>query len=545
MLRPYQAKLKSEIYAAWAAGTRTVMGVMPTGAGKTKTFTDIMSENKGASIAIAHRAELVSQMSLALARNKIHHRVIGQTALSRTCSSIHLAELQRNYINPNARCAAASVQTLIRRDANESFFKEVTLVVIDEGHHLLEGNAWGTAAKLFPNAKILTVTATPGRTDGKGLGVHADGLVEVMVTGPSMRELIDQGYLTDYRLICPPSDIDLSNVPVSASGDYSPPKLAAAVHKSHVVGDVVANYLKFAAGKLGVTFAVDLASAGEIAQAYRTAGVTAEVISGDTPDLLRVNLMRRFRNKEILQLVNCDLLGEGVDVPAIEVVSMARPTQSVILYHQQFGRALRPMDGKGKAIIIDHVSNWMRHGLPDAPRVWSLDRRERRLRSAPDDVVPLRVCTQCLSAYERIYVSCPYCGTTPVPASRSTPDAVDGDLAEMSPELLARLRGEIDQGPKIPYGAAPIVVASVHKHHREKVEAQRSLRDTMALWGGWRVAQNDSIAEQQRRFFHQFGMDALSAQALNRAEASALEAKIRGILESAGIKGVDALVSNG
>jgi DNA or RNA helicases of superfamily II len=186
-----------------------------------------------------------------------------------------------------------------------------------------------------------------------------------------------------------------------ATGDFNADQLRKAVHKSHITGDVVAHYLKLAPGKLGVTFAVDVEAATEIAGAFRAAGVPAEVVSAKTPDALRAQILRRFKAREILQLVNVDLFGEGFDLPAIEVVSFARPTESFALYCQQFGRALRLMlskeaaavhahltdeqrraaiaaSEKPVAIIIDHVNNVLRHGLPDARREWSLDRRERR-----------------------------------------------------------------------------------------------------------------------------------------------------------------------
>ena len=165
---------------------------------------------------------------------------------------------------------------------------------------------------------------------------------------------------------------------------------------------MVDHYLRIAKGKLGVTFAVDVEAAGDIATAFKKAGVPAEIVTAKTPDTLRASILRRFRNRELLQLVNVDLFGEGFDLPAIEVVSMARPTQSFSLFAQQFGRALRPMDGKEHAIIIDHVGNVHRHGLPDAPRDWSLDRRERRSSKNVDIVIPTRTCPECAGAYERI-----------------------------------------------------------------------------------------------------------------------------------------------
>jgi superfamily II DNA or RNA helicase len=538
MLRLYQQDTKSQIYAAWAVGARNVMGVGPCGSGKTRIFTNIMTENKGAAIAIAHRSELVGQMSLALARNNVTHRIVGQASTASICRSIHFAELGRSFVSAHARCVVASVQTLVRHDPDEAWMKEITLVVIDEGHHLLANNIWGTVVKLFPNARVLAMTATPGRADGKGLGRYADGLIDVMIEGPSMRDLIDAGYLTDYRLICPPSDLDMSKVPVTNSGDYSRPKAVQAVRQSHVIGDVVGCYKEYAFGKLGVTFTTDLESAGDIANTYRNAGIAAEVINGKTPALVRAAFMRRFRNREILQLVTVDVLGEGVDVPAIEVVSMARPTESLIVYMQQFGRALRPMEGKEKAIIIDHVGNWVRHGLPDVPRVWSLDRRDSKTRNTPTDVIPLRVCTNCLSAYERIHVKCPFCGARPFFVVRNTPEAIDGDLREMDAHLLARLRGDIttvEAAPKIPYGATPVIIGSIKKNHRERLAALVSLKSNMAIWGGWRTIEGDTICMQQRRFFHQFGIDVLSAQALTRVKAVELEKRIQYVLRSAGI----------
>jgi len=525
-LRPFQAQAKFEIYSAWASGSRNTLLVIPTGGGKTVTFSNIMSEEQGACVAIAHRQELVTQISLALARYGVRHRIIGPKTIAKTCTQIHLAELGRNFVDPLNKHAVAGVDTLIRMPADDPWFKQVALTVTDEAHHVLRKNKWGQAMAMFPNARGLGVTATPCRADGNGLGSHADGLFDYMIEGPTMRQLINEGWLTEYRIFAPPSDIDLSAVPLSASGDFSPPKLSKAVHESHIVGDVVAHYIKIAGGKLGVTFAVDVESAQEIATAYRSKGVESQVVSAKTPDTLRASILRRFAAGEIKQLVNVDLFGEGFDLPALEVVSFARPTQSYSLYCQQFGRALRIKEGKDRAIIIDHVGNVHRHGLPDAYREWSLDRRERRSRGTMDGVIPIKTCPKCVSAYERIYKACPYCGFEPEPAGRSTPDEVDGDLMELSPEALAKIRGEIDAQPTFPYGAGPEVIGAIKKRHREKQEAQVALREAMAIWGGARTEQGEDIPTAQRRFYHTFGIDVLTAQTLNRKESEELLERI-------------------
>lgn len=524
-LRPFQQSAKEQVLASWQTGAQNVLLVIPTGGGKTVVFSDIVSEYQGASVAIAHRQEIVSQISLAFARNGVRHRVIGPASLAKTCTMLHLAETKRNYVDPSNRVAVAGVDTLIRMDASLPWFRQVGLVVQDEAHHLCRKNKWGAAQSMFPNAKGLGVTATPCRADGNGLGRHADGVMDHMIVGPSMRELINDGWLTEYRIFAPPSDIDLRNVPLSASGDFSPPKLAQAVHKSHIVGDVVQHYLRIAPGKLGVTFAVDVEAAGEIARAFRDAGVLAEVVSAKTPDALRASILRKFRNREILQLVNVDLFGEGFDLPAIEVVSMARPTQSYALFAQQFGRALRPMEGKDHAIIIDHVGNVHRHGLPDAPRRWTLDRRDRRGGSSDAASIPTRTCPECTAAYERIRSSCPFCGYMPEPAGRSSPAEVDGDLYELSPEALAKLRGQIDAPAA--YHPDPIIAATLKKRHRERTEAQMALREVMAQWGGHWTARGDTIPMAQRRFYLTYNIDVATAQTLGRKEAEELTRRIK------------------
>lgn len=561
--RGYQRVLIEKTEAAWTAGVPHVMVVLPTGGGKTHVVAVLVERAAVPAACIAHRSELVGQMSLALAREGVYHRVIGSDALRRNVVAAHMAEFGRSYYQPNSRTAVCSVDTLLRIAPTDPWLASVELAVIDEGHHVLKANKWGKAFALFPRARCLAPTATPTRADGKGLGAHADGIMDVLIEGPSMRELIEAGYLTDYRVFAPASNLDLSNVHISAGGDYNPQELKSARQRSTVTGDVVAHYLRFARGKLGVTFDTDIESATQTAAAFRAAGVPAEVVTGETPDALRQSVLRRFKNREILQLVNVDLFGEGFDLPAIEVVSMARPTQSYSLFAQQFGRSLRLMvapslmaewesftpeqrrahiaaSGKPCAMVLDHVGNVLRHGLPDRVREWSLDGRERRSRSTPTDAVPLRVCTNvaCLAPYERVLPKCPHCGAVPEIADRSKPDFVDGDLGELDPAVLAALRGEIrriDADPVFPIGLGAPARGALARNHAERQEAQRELRAAIALWAGWQRHQGRGTAETYRRFFHKFRVDVATAQTLNARDAAALAASIRGDLAAANV----------
>lgn len=567
-LRPFQTKLVSDVYQSWNAGNINVMTVAATGSGKTVVLSKLLHDEPGASIAIAHRQELVSQISTALARNGVRHRVVGAkkgSNLVRVISALQVAEHGYSFFDPNAKTGVGGVDTIIRMDAADPWFRQIRLQVQDEAHHVLRENKWGKVASMFPHARGSFPTATPLRADRRGLGRHADGLMDDMVLAPTMREIINMGYLTDYKVFAPPSDFHRENIRVSqTTGEFNPESARAETKRAGITGDVVVHYLKLAPGKLGVTFAVDIEEATKIAAAFRAAGVPAEVVTANTPVGLRADILRRFRQRQILQLVNVDLFGEGFDLPAIEVVSFARATQSFALYSQQFGRTLRLMltaeelrgydlltdagrraviarSSKPVGIIIDHVGNVLHHRMPDAIREWSLDRGERKS-GGKSDAIPLRTCVNptCTQPYERVFKCCPYCGTYPPIADRTAPEYVDGDLLELDPDALAALRGEIarvDGDALIPRGAAPEVVGAIRRRHWERREAQQYLRNQIAWWAGLESAQGRGESEGYRRFFYKFGVDVANAQTLNAREATELAERVNVELAKYGIDG--------
>lgn len=535
--RDYQQTLVDDIYPLWAKGAGNVLAVLPTGGGKTVVFAGILANYDGFSCAVAHRQELVSQISIALARNHVRHRIIAPSAVIRRIIQMQMDEVGASYYDPNSRCAVAGVDTLVARGDDSSLTQwrlRVGLWVMDEAHHVLKTNKWGKGCALFPNARGLGVTATPCRADGKGLSRDSDGLFDAMAQGPTMRELIARGFLTDYRIVCAESDIDLTTVAVSeTTGDFNPQQLKAAVRRSHIIGDVLSHYQKFTPGKLGVVFATDVETAGDIAAKFNSAGIPAEVVSAKTPDTLRADILRRFRRRELLILVNVDLFGEGFDLPAIEVCIFARPTESLSLYMQQFGRALRPLEGKDRAWIIDHVGNVVRHKLPDIPRVWTLEPREKRTTKKRFGEVPLRACVNvaggCGFPYEAYLKACPYCGHVPEPAARSAPEFVDGDLIELDAAVLARMRGEVERidGPApIHPNMAPEVAGAIKKRHKERQDQQAILREVVRWWAGIQQSRGLSDSECYKLFFFRFRIDILSAQALGKTEAAELAQQV-------------------
>lgn len=542
-LRPFQADLSARISEAWRDGARDVLGVLPCGAGKSVVAAHHLQIADAPAVFSAHRSELVSGESLALARNGVRHRVIGQPALRRECSRRHVAEGLYDHVDHRARVAIASVDTLVGLPDNDPLRAECRLVVTDEAHHLLRDNKWGRALDMFPNARGLGLSATPHRADGKGLGRHADGVFDVMVEGPNAREIELMGFLAPHVIYAPPSDLDLSHVPVAASGDYSPKPLAEATRKSHILGDVVDHYRRLANGLLGMTFCVDVESCVAVAAAFRAAGVPAEVVTGKTPPDARNAIFRKFRNRQILQLVSCEIAGEGFDLPDVEVISLARASESFTLATQQIGRVKRTLPGKTKGIVIDHVGNTTRHCqakrclqtgewyIAVGEREWTLDRRERRSASNKPTVA-ITTCPMCLRSYERVIGrKCPYCAHETQPAGRSAPEQVDGVLSELDPAALAAIQqaiAHVDGAPTIPWGATAAVQGAVMKRHRERQEAQAALRGAIATWAGGRSQDTDSetVARLQREFWLTYGVDIGTAQTLGRTEADNLRMRI-------------------
>lgn len=578
-LRPFQQALVDDVRMQWLAGASVVAMVLSTGGGKTVCLSDIILSHAGFSCVIAHRAELVSQLSLTLAKLGVRHDIIGSDKTRKSIARAHVEELGACYYQPGARCTVASIDTLIRAKGLDTWARQVTLWITDEGHHLVRDNKWCRGVSLFthPDCKGLLPTATPKRADGKGLGSHADGYADVMVEGPPMRWLIDEGYLCDYRVIAPPSDLIVTDEP-GASGDYSPTQLRKAAQRSHITGDIPAHYVKHAAGRLGITFCTDVETAAEMTESYRKLGVVAELLTGETDDYIRRDILRRYRAGEVRQLCVVDIVSEGFDLPDLQVGSFGRPTKSLAVWMQQFGRLLRAMYAPGYdlstregrlaaiaagpkpyALAIDHVGMILDPtlGPPDRPRVWSLDRRDKRAAAQPQDAIPLRRCLRpespdwpvgCYKPHPRYHTHCPFCGYEPEPAGRSAPAQVDGDLQMLDPAVLDRLRGAVislDESPdEYARGLAAqgVPQVGISRNTREfyprRQEAQRTLRDAMDRWGGTRHAEGLSDREIQRAFWLTYGVDVLSAQALGPTEAFDLAARIDGAI------GIDGTVNN-
>jgi len=538
-LRPYQEPVKQDVMDALAQ-VRAVLLVMATGSGKTVVFSSIMHDHVGSAAAVVHRREIVGQIAISLAKLGVKHRIIAPPKTIKMIRQKQLRLFGRSFVDPHAKCGVISVQTLTSKATSNNedtrrWLSQITLCVFDEGHHYVQTGHWAKAVGLMCNAKLLFVTATPTRADGKGLGSHADGFVDTMVEGPGTRELIASGYLAPFRYFCPGTDLDVEGVRLTATGDVNTQEVRQRIIRSHFVGDLVEHYQRFAAGLRTIVFANDVATAFEHAEAFRQAGVEAVALHGGTEEAERDRELSRFENGPPSVLINVDLFDEGFDVPGVEAVILARVTESLAKYLQMIGRGLRSLEGKAEAIIIDPVRNWERHGLPIIPRVWSLDRRDKQSRTRNAELVPQKICTNCTQPFEAFYKVCPYCGTEPMPGGRARPDQVDGDLLELDLDALSALLDDIARADmpdeayrfdQIRRNIPPIGRPPDLKRHRAAKYRRTVLRELIAWWYGMQPSGRE-LGEKHRRFYHRFGVDVGTALTLNATDTDALIARMQ------------------
>ena len=409
-LRPYQKTIIEDIRAQFRSGVRSVLAVAPTGSGKTVCFAHIThgAIAKGNRVMIlAHRIELVDQISAALAAFDVPHGFIA-------------AGYQRK---PGAPVQVASVQTLARRLQSTP---APDLLVIDEAHHATARNTIGTILGHYSKAKVLGVTATPLRLSGEGL----DECFQSLVVGPSIADLIDIGALCSVKVYAPPG-IDATGLKMTR-GDYSVRDLMGIADRPTITGDVLDHYRRLAIGLPAVAFCVSVEHARHVAARFTDSGISAAHIDGGMDTDLRRNIIGAFRNGTIKVLTSCDLISEGFDCPGIVAGIFLRPTASLGLYMQQVGRCLRPAPGKQHAIILDHAGNVGRHGLPTATREWSLEGSGCRDSGPADEpAVSIRVCPRCFAAERAGRAACSNCGA-PYPVAARKVEQVKGNLEEVT-----------------------------------------------------------------------------------------------------------------
>jgi DNA repair protein RadD len=414
--RPYQHDVIDLIAAHNAEGCeRRIVLVMPTGAGKTIVAAAIISDAvaKGQRVLwLAHTREIIKQTSLKLSAHDIEHGIV-QAGL---------------VADPGQPVQVASIQTLWSRGMrrNTMPMPVANLLIIDEAHHC-PAETYRKIIDEYPNAILLGLTATPCRSDGRGLG----GIFDVIVECPQVAELIEQKYLVKTRVYAP-VDPDLKGVETRV-GDYVESQLAERMDRANLVGDIVTHWHKYGERRKTVCFAVNVAHSLHIRDEFIKSGVRAEHVDGSTPKPDRDAALARLASGETELITNCQVLGEGWDLPEVACCILARPTRKMGLYRQMVGRTLRPAPGKGNAIVLDHSGAVFRHGFVEDRVEWFFDPEKRSV--SPTHAKRLELgqssrlleCSQCGSmrvAGEK----CQHCGFLPQRPPKPVPFK-DGDLA--------------------------------------------------------------------------------------------------------------------
>lgn len=338
-LRRYQSLAVAEVSEKLNAG-RAVLLVSPTGAGKTIIAAGIAKQYKRV-LLVAHRQEIIDQA----------HAVMGEHVV------------------------AMSILAALRYGPTE-----IDLLIIDEAHRSA-AKTYRDLIEKYRTARRLGLTATALRADGQGL---CDAFEEIVLAS-SIPELVAEGYLVPYRALEAPDEALNKLAHMKRSyGDYATRELSQLMNQPRLVGDVVREYVKHAAGRKAVVFAVSVEHSIKLAGAFLDAGIRAVHIDGRASAELRKESLQSVADGRVDVLCNVNLFTEGWDCPAISCVVMARPTASVTLYLQSVGRGMRPSPDKSDLLILDHAGNIERHGAPDGLREWSLESKERRAAAMRD-----------------------------------------------------------------------------------------------------------------------------------------------------------------
>jgi DNA repair protein RadD len=275
---------------------------MPTGAGKTVVFTEIArlaSEKNKTVYILVHRRELVRQASDKLSNAGVEHGIIAAGF-----------KPSRHWVQ------VASVQTLVRRLLTVA--RDPDLLIIDEAHHAVAGS-YDKIIRRFSDAKIVGVTATPQRLDGRGLGTHFSKLVQ----GPSVEQLVKENHLSTHKVFAPPVLVDLSAVKTRA-GDYANDQLSDAMDRPSIVGDAVSHYRRLADGLPAIAFCCSIKHATSVCESFAAAGYRAKLVTGEMAMEERDEAILGLADGRTQVLCSIDVVSEGTDVPAVSCAIFCR-----------------------------------------------------------------------------------------------------------------------------------------------------------------------------------------------------------------------------
>ncbi|EGD6457209.1 DEAD/DEAH box helicase [Salmonella enterica] len=442
LLRDYQAQAIRDVRSEFRHHKAVIL-VLATGAGKTVIFSEItrLAKERGSRVLIlAHRDQLIKQCSRKLNEIGTTHGII----------------MSGHTPAPHEMVQVGSVQTVVRR--LDKFIAPPDIIITDECH-LSAAKTYTTIIDHFGSAKLLGVTGSPCRLDGRALGRADGGLYDAMVQGITIGELIARGFLVRPRVFGPSKAVDLKGIDRDKNGEFNRKQLAERMDTSPITGDAIEHYQRICPGVPAVAWCVNIQHATNVAAQFNAAGIKAAMLCGEHDGDYRDLILGQLARGEIQVVTFVGLLIEGVDVPEIGCVIILRPTNSLSSYLQTVGRGLRPLPGKDCCYVLDHASLFARHGLPDQHRDWPLTGRVKHEKPKDTDDLAINQCPSCFGAFTRLdakeaaalkrieypdwagRLCCPRCWTDLVSKTVVIKTAA-GELKEITAEDAARLNEE-------------------------------------------------------------------------------------------------------
>lgn len=371
----YQQKLVDQARSELAKGNNSVLLISPAGSGKSVVIAEIarLTTAKGGRVMFTvHRQELVKQII-------------------------------QSFKNNDVDLSLCTIMTVGKIKNRMNHLPKPSLIITDETHHS-KAKTYRQIYDFYADVPRLGFTASPWRMNGAGF----NDIYDAMVEGPTVEWLIKHHKLAPYQYYSVKL-VDDSKLKKSSTGDYTNKSIDDAIGKT-IFGDVVKTYQEKANGRKTIIYAHDIEYSKKIAETFRQAGVAAVHCDSKTPKGERNKIMRDFKSGKIKILSNVDLISEGFDVPDCSCVIMLRPTASLVLDIQQSMRCMRYQPNK-QAIIIDHVANYKKFGMPDTPREWSLTGwKKKKKKNNAGDGPPLKTCNHCWAVVPAQCRICPVCG---------------------------------------------------------------------------------------------------------------------------------------
>ncbi|MES3016187.1 MAG: DEAD/DEAH box helicase [Bacteroidota bacterium] len=413
----YQQRGVKDITIQLLKGMRSIAYVLSTGGGKTMVFSflarTIARTGKNVTI-VVHRRRLVLQSSLALAQIGVRHKLVASKKVMKQVALCHVEQLGKSFVDEKSSISIASVQMLAKR---LHLLEDCHMLIIDECHHANIGY-WKACITAATKAVVVGVTATLIRMDGRGLG----DVFDVHVEGPPMSELIERGRLCRPRVFASKEQIDLSEVR-SRKGDYNTDDLAREMDKPYLIGNSVEHY-KYLCDKVpAIVYCCNIAHAEHVTREFRQSGYNAVSLTSEESEDEQFRILNQLATGDIDLVMSVDIISEGTDVPLVGCGISLRPTKSLSLWDQQFGRPMRIypdqpimqlphmqgliVNGQHTSFFLDHAGNSHRHGLPVHGRVWSL-KHDAIKRKKESDAVKIVTCPGCDNIHQPM-ANCPEC----------------------------------------------------------------------------------------------------------------------------------------